>query len=137
MWIYSQESLISCWNFSGKIGQFVGDNVLPGKKLDFLINFFNTCKVIDSKNDLLLFPLAFFSFFTSLLFAQLILRLIKLPTYRFLLFTEESKKEREKYFTRISWWRNFWLITVGVGSILAFLNRILGNYLLEWLGNVG
>ncbi|OZH54785.1 hypothetical protein AFK68_08735 [Hydrocoleum sp. CS-953] len=24
LWIYSQESLISCWNFSGKIGQFVG-----------------------------------------------------------------------------------------------------------------
>ncbi len=136
LWIYSQESLISCWNFSGKTGQFVGDNVLPGKKLDFLINFFNTCKVMDSKKDILLFPLAFFSVFSSLLFAQLIIRLIQLPDYRFLLFTEESKKEREKYLTRISrvnWWRNFLLITVGVG---AFLNRILWNYISEWWINI-
>ncbi|MGB3508749.1 MAG: hypothetical protein WBA93_05810 [Microcoleaceae cyanobacterium] len=136
LWIYSKEGLKSCWSFSDQTGQFVGDNIPPGKKLDFLINFFNTCKVMDSKQDIILYFLAFFSVFTTLLLAQLILRLIKLPTYRFLLFTEASKKEQEKYFSKISGWRNFWLITVVVGSIFAFLNRILGNYLLEWFGNI-
>ncbi|NEQ77208.1 MAG: hypothetical protein F6K23_31880 [Okeania sp. SIO2C9] len=84
----------------------------------------------------MLFPLALFSVFTSILLAQLILRLIKLPTYRFLLFSEASNKEKEKYFSRVSFWRNFWLVTVVLGSIPAFLNRILWNYISEWWGNI-
>ncbi|MGD1809256.1 hypothetical protein ACP6PL_28010 [Dapis sp. BLCC M126] len=135
--IYSEEGLANCLSFSDQIGQFIGENILLGEKVDFLIKFFNTCQAIDSKKELIFFLVALFSFVPSIFSTQLIIKLIKLPTYRFLLFTEESKKEREKYFTRISWWKNFWLITVGVGSILAFLNRLLGNYLLEWLGNVG
>ncbi|MGD1701223.1 hypothetical protein [Dapis sp. BLCC M229] len=136
LWIYSRESLISCWNFSDKIGHFLGENVPPGKKLDFLIDFFNTCKVIDSKQDIILFPLSLFSLFTSLLLAQFILRLIKLPTYRFILFTEVSNKERNEYFSKISGRKNFWLTTVIVGSILTLLNRILWNYISEWWGNI-
>ncbi|NET26597.1 hypothetical protein [Okeania sp. SIO1I7] len=136
LWIYSEERLTSCSSLSDKIGQFVGDNIPLGEKVDFLIKFFNTCQAVDSTEHLILFSVVLFSIFLSFLLDILILRLIKLPTYRFLLFTEASKKEQEKYFSKISGWRNFWLITVGVGSILAFFNRILGNYLLEWLGNI-
>ncbi|NEN92477.1 MAG: hypothetical protein F6K48_27685 [Okeania sp. SIO3H1] len=140
LWIYSQGRLTSCRSFSDQIGQFVGGSIPLGEKVDFLINFFNACQETTFKDDtiVLFFVLIFFlpSFILSLLISALILWLIKLPTYRFLLFTEASKKEREKYFTRISiisWWRNFLLITVGVG---AFLNRILWNYISEWWSNI-
>ncbi|NEQ37851.1 MAG: hypothetical protein F6K40_16920 [Okeania sp. SIO3I5] len=140
LWIRSQERLTSCQSFSYQIGQFVGENIPLGEKLNFLIKFFNTCQVTTLKENITLLFFAFFYFFASfvlsLLVSALILWLIELPTYRFILFTEASKKKREKYLTiisRISWWRNFLLITVGVG---AFLNRILWNYISEWWGNI-
>lgn len=130
--IYSEEGLVSCSSFSNKIDRFVGDNIALGEKVDFLINFFNACKTSELTMFSMIFGLTFLSVFLSSILSILILILIKLPTYRFLLFTEASKKEREKYLTRIStisWWKNFWLVTVFLGSIIAFLNRILGNYL--------
>ena len=140
LWIYLQERLTSCRSFSDQIGQFVGENILLGEKVDFLINFFNTCQAMALKENVIFLLFTFFSLIISSLLSGwisgLIYGLIKLPTYRFLLFTEASEKEKEKYFSRVSFWRNFWLVTVALGSIPAFLNRILWNYISEWWGYI-
>ncbi|MGD1715786.1 hypothetical protein [Dapis sp. BLCC M172] len=140
-WIYSQERLTSCRSFSDQIAQFIGDNILLAEKVDFLIKFFNTCQVTNLKENIIIIFLFFtlFSFFTSILFSilmsELIFRLIKLPTYRFLIFTEASKRERDKYFRRVSNRKNFWWIVVVAGLIIGVSASILASYLLEWLGN--
>ncbi len=136
--------LKSCKSLSAQVVQFLGDNIPLTKKVDFLVNFFNTCEVNVSEKMSISYIFfislsVFFILIIGMLLPVFIFSLIQLPDYRFILFTEASKKEQEKYFTRISrisWWRNFWLITVGVSSILAFLNRILWNYISEWWGNI-
>ncbi len=134
--VYSQEGLTTCLKFSEQIGQFVGDNISLAKKVDFLINFFNTCKVRDLKSDMMFLFFSLFPFFTSFLLSQLILRLIKLPTYRFVVFTEVSKRERDKYFRRVNSRKNFWWIVVVAGFIIGVSASIFASYLLEWLGNI-
>ncbi|NES05386.1 MAG: hypothetical protein F6K22_22735 [Okeania sp. SIO2F4] len=136
LWILSKEILTSCSSFSDQIGQFLGENILLAEKVDFLIKFFDTCAVKGLNEDISIFFFAFFYIFTSLLLTILMLWLTKLPTYRFLLFTEASKKEQDEYFSKNSSRKNFWLMTVLVGSILAFLNRILWNYISEWWINI-
>ncbi|NER07647.1 MAG: hypothetical protein F6K17_36340, partial [Okeania sp. SIO3C4] len=137
--IYLGENSKSCSIFLDQIGQFVGDNIPLGEKVDFLIKFFNACEVITSKNSIssmFLFLYFLFLVFTIFLAPQLILILIKLPTYRFVIFTEASKKERDKYFRRVSSRRNFWWIVVVAGFIVGVSASIFSSYLLEWLGNI-
>ncbi|NES73619.1 MAG: hypothetical protein F6K24_54760 [Okeania sp. SIO2D1] len=62
--------------------------------------------------------------------------LIKLPTYRFVLFTEASKKKRDKYFRRISNRKNLLWIVIVAGFIVGVSASIFASYLLEWLGNI-
>ncbi|MDY7004479.1 MAG: hypothetical protein SWX82_11105 [Cyanobacteriota bacterium] len=134
-WIYTEERLTSCRIFSDKTGQFIGTNIPLGEKVDFLIKFFDTCREMNSTEGLIFFVVALLTLNTSFLLPMLILRLIKLPTYRFVTFTEASKKERDKYFRRVSNRKNFWWIVVVAGLIIGVSASILASYLLEWLGN--
>ncbi|WP_202219631.1 hypothetical protein [Okeania sp. KiyG1] len=83
-----------------------------------------------------LFALALFIVLTTFVVSTLILWLIKLPTYRFVIFTEASKKERDKYFCRVSSRINFWWIVVVAGFIVGVSASIFSSYLLELLGNI-
>ena len=58
--------------------------------------------------------------------------MIQLPNYRFLLFTEESKKARDEYFRKLADRKTFWIVTVLVGLIIG----LLGNYIFTFLSNI-
>ena len=136
-WIHSKESSKSCLSFSYQIGQFVENNIPLGEKVDFLINFFNACqKIYSTESSLYLLLPSLFLIFAYFILPKLIIGLIKLPTYRFVIFTEASKKERDQYFRKVSSRKNFWWIVIVVGFIIGVSASIFASYLLEWLGNI-
>ncbi|NEP82014.1 MAG: hypothetical protein F6K39_30045 [Okeania sp. SIO3B3] len=139
--IDSKDNSTSCLNLSDKISQFLGDNISVGEKVDFLIKFVNACdpktsETKDSINFFFLIGIIFTLIVLTFVLLMLIIWLIKLPTYRFLLFTEASEKERDQYFRRVSSRRNFWWIVVVAGFIVGVSASIFSSYLLEWLGNI-
>jgi|GEM_PF-6275605 len=60
-----------------------------------------------------------------ILLPMIVYKSIKLPTYRFLLFTEKSKKKRDEYFRKMNDRRTFWVVTVLMDLIII----IIVNYL--------
>jgi hypothetical protein len=133
MWMLQlfEAGMQECRNLSGQRSQYTKGTISINQKMDFLIQIISACSSQNSPSESFIIPL--FSLFAGyLLLPPLIYSVIKLPNYRFLLFTEASKKERDKYFRQMNDRKTFWVITVLIGLIIG----ILGNYIFTWLTTI-
>lgn len=115
----------------------LNEDILLDDKLEFAINLLSSCYLTETLSESL------FSSFVGQFVAWLILtylfwllvrllhELIKLPTYRFILFTPQSNKKRNAYFQRIIARKSFWIYSFFVALAVS----ILANYIFGFLSN--
>lgn len=127
-WQSSETGLTECRSLSGQSSQFVKDNISIDEKIDFLVQLVSACNSKVSSFISFVLPMLLF-FATAFLLPILIHKLVQLPNYRFLLFTEASKSRRDEYFRKINDRRSFWVVTILVGLIIG----TLGNFAFTWL----
>lgn len=124
----SETNAQQCRNLSKQGSQYVKGSMPVNQKVDFLIQVVSACN--SQSSSFISFVIPTFSLLAGyFLLPPLIYRIVKLPDYRFLLFTEASKKERDEYFRKMNDRKSFWIITVSIGLIIG----ILGNYIFTWL----
>ena len=126
-----ETSLKKCQILSDQSSQFVKDNILINEKIDFLIQLVNSCRNSEglSRSSSIYFVSVFLFLAMAFLLPIFINKLIQLPNYRFLLFTEASKRKRDEYFRKIKNRTSFWMVSVLVSLIIG----ILVNYIFTWL----
>jgi hypothetical protein len=127
----SETGMQECRNFSGQGSQYAKSNISVDQKINFLIQITSACNSQRSSFVLFIFPMILLvaSYF---ILPQLIYKLIRLPDYRFILFTEASRKARDEYFRKINSRKTFWVVTVLIGLIIG----VLGNYIFTWLTTI-
>ena len=122
-----ETGLKECRSLSGQSSQFVKGNIPIDEKIGFLVQLVSACNSKESSISFILPILLLFA--TAFLLPILIHKLVQLPNYRFLLFTEASKSRRDEYFRKINDRRSFWVVTILAGLIIG----VLGNYIFTWL----
>jgi len=123
----------ACNSLANQVERYIDSGFSLDNKIDFLIQLVITCypKNVSSFTSLFLLsiiPLFFGTFVVPLL----IYKLIQLPNYRFLLFTDESKKQRDVHFRKLADRKTFWIVTILIGLIMA----IVGNYAFRFLTKI-
>jgi hypothetical protein len=132
LWKSLDIGLQKCQSLLTQVDHFVKDGIRLDEKVNFLLKLVSNCEQRTS--------ISFISFILPLLgmlagvyfLPILTYKLIQLPSYRFLLFTEESRKKRDGYFRKMNDRKAFWMITVFIGLIIG----ILGNYAFTLLTNI-
>jgi len=125
---FADTEMKECRSLSGKGSQFTKDNVLINEKIDFLIQILSACH--SSSPSFFFFPIMQIVFVAIwMLLPILIYNLIKLPDYRFMLFTEASEKERDEYFRKTNDRKTFWIVTLLIGLMIG----VGANYIYSWL----
>ncbi|PSB17147.1 hypothetical protein C7B76_10330 [filamentous cyanobacterium CCP2] len=127
----SEVPMQECRNLSGQGIQYIENNLSIDQKIDFLIQIVSACNARSLSFASFIIPMLSLAA-GSLLLPPLIYNLVKLPDYRFLLFTETSKKERDEFFHKMKDRKTFWIITV----LMALIIGILGNYIFTWLTTI-
>ena len=133
-------NLTLCRELSEKSSEFTTNTVPINEKVNFLIQFLDACNAsasnyeTSSSSIFLLVILGIIPVWILML--VIIYILIKLPAYRFILFTEESRKERDKYFRNQKNRKTFLTITIIVGLIVGVFSGIFANYIFAWLRNI-
>jgi hypothetical protein len=136
MWILLERGLGSklhlCKELSGKVKDYKTLDIAIEKKIDFLVQLVASCNERSSISfwSFMLPVVGFFVCATVL--PILICKLVELPNYRFIIFTQQSKKERDAYFQRLSNRRNFWVVTVIAGCLVG----VLGNWIFTTLTGI-
>ena len=127
----------ACNDLASQVDQYVKVDVSIDRKIDFLTQVVSRCneKVSLSLSSFLYYftPRIALILFTMFVVPATISKITELPNYRFLLFTEKSKKERDEYFRKLAERKTFWIATVIFGLIIG----ILGNYIFTILSNIG
>jgi hypothetical protein len=124
-------NLTVCRQLSSSIGENIKDSIDINQKINFIIKIVSACsKGTESTSSPFLFILPLIS---ALLFGVIIpaltYKLIQLPNYFFLLFTEESKKAREVYFRNVKNRQVFWWITIFAGIVTGTFSGVMGNFI--------
>jgi hypothetical protein len=130
--IQTDPKLKECRILASQADKFIKANISSNEKLDFIAKIVSLCMQKDSPSFLYIFLLTIAPLVAVIFGPNLIYRFIKFPDYRFLIFTEHSKRQRDKYFRKINEQRTFWIVTILISLIIG----ILGNYIFTWLSHL-
>jgi hypothetical protein len=118
-----------CNDFIAKKAGFMGEDISINKKVDFLINAVSYCNTkIDMPSNIFNDIPIILAAFIAPLFLYLA---IKLPNFRFILFTDESERKRRKYFKDLD--RNNLIIWTILGSIIC---SVIASYAFQYLSKI-
>jgi hypothetical protein len=120
-----------CQILASQVDQFIKTNIASDEKLNFIAKVVSFCSKTDPPSFLLTLMLFVAPMATMIFGPHLVYQLIKFPTYRFIIFTEQSKRRRDKYFQKINDQKTFWVVTIVVSLIVG----ILGNYIFTQLSH--
>jgi hypothetical protein len=118
-----------CKNLSTKVKDYTRVDVDLSKKTDYLIQLIASCNGRDYTS---FWPsiLPVVGFFICSIFLPIIIyKLVEFPNYRFIIFTEQSKRQRDAYFHKLSNRKNFWIVTVIIGCLIG----VLSNWIFKFL----
>lgn len=121
----------NCQNLLSQADQHIQNEVTIDRKLDFLTRLVSACSEDKASVVSAMLPM-FLAFVVTFLLPFIVYILIQLPSYRFLLFTEESVRNRDKYFRKINDRKTFWMVTIFLGIVVG----VIGNYFFTWLSNI-
>ena len=130
LWSYLGLNLPECKSLLNQTENYLDDGIEVDEKIEFLISMVSACDS-DKKN----YTFASFAFMMTAIMSvvyiipAVLYRLVRFPSYRFLLFTPESRKERNEYFRKQRDMRTFWIVTV----LLSLVMGVLGNYIFAFL----
>jgi hypothetical protein len=130
-----ERNLTMCRELSGLIENNIKDGVDIENKINFIIKIVSACS---RGTELTLSPFIFIlplisSFLFGIIIPALIYKLVQLPNYFFLLFTEESKKMRDIYFRGLKNKQTFWGITIVASVIIGTITGVAGNFIYSFL----
>jgi hypothetical protein len=130
-----ERNLTMCRELSGLIENNIKDGVDIEDKINFIIKIVSACS---RGTELILSPFIFIlplisSFLFGIIIPALIYKLVQLPNYFFLLFTEESKKMRDIYFRGLKNKQKFWGITIVASVMIGTITGVAGNFIYSFL----
>jgi hypothetical protein len=134
-WYISQSSgsnFKECENLGLQVDNFLKSSPLVDKKLDFITKLVSSCTKSTPTSPFLLFFITLAPAVTVVLGPSLICRLVQFPSYRFILFTEASKRQRDQYFHTVRDRKKIWIAS-GLGSLTL---SVLGNYIFKFLSSI-
>jgi hypothetical protein len=123
--ITTSASTKACNDLIAKKASWIGESISTNRKADYLIDAISYCNNKVDTSSLLLKDLPII--FAILILPFLIYFVLKLPNFRFMLFTDESERKRHKYFKDLS--RNRTVIWTLLGGIIC---SVIASYIFQY-----